>query len=151
LAAGQARYGDNRDMASDTREGTLRLAGRRVQAAEKAAPPRHTIRATPVIRNVYSCGFPQAALPPEFSKRRPVIIVSYKNSLTGPILVVPVTTQPQPGNAWAVKLARNPTPGETCDVWVVCNHLYSVSCQRLSATHGLVPRLTVQNSVLSMS
>ena len=103
---------------------------------------RYKIKATPSIRNVYYCGFPDAVLPPEFSKRRPVIVVSYKNSLTGPILVVPITTRAQRENPWAIKLARNPTPGETCDVWVVCNHLYTVSCTRLSATHGVVPRLS---------
>ena len=132
-------------MASDTRGGTLYLPGRTqdTSVANVTAPPaRHKIKATPNIRNVYYCGFPDAALPPEFSKRRPVIVVSYKNSLTGPVLVVPITTQAQSGNTWAVKLARNPTPGETCDVWVVCNHLYTVSCVRLSATHGTVPRLT---------
>ncbi len=130
-------------MASDTLEGTLRLAGGITPVAENSAPPvRHWIKATPAIRNAYYCGFSEAALRPEFSKRRPVIVVSYKNSLTGPVLVAPVTTQPQPGNMWAVKLARNPTPGETCDVWAVCNHFYTVSCERLSATHGTVPRLT---------
>jgi uncharacterized protein YifN (PemK superfamily) len=71
-----------------------------------------------------------------------VIVVSRKNSLTGPFLVTPITTQAQHDNPWAVKLARNPGPGETCDVWVVCNHLYTVSCTRLTATHGMVPRLT---------
>ena len=87
-------------------------------------------------------GFADAAIPPDFSKRRPVIVVSYRNSLTGPILVVPITTQAQRDNGWAVKLTRNPTPGETCDVWAVCNHLYTVACARLTATHGVVPRLT---------
>ncbi|MFL5287489.1 MAG: type II toxin-antitoxin system PemK/MazF family toxin [Rhodopila sp.] len=99
------------------------------------------IKATPRIRN-YHCSFPDAALPPEFSKRRPVTVVSYENSLTGPILVVPFTTRPQRADGWAIKLARNPTPGESCDVWAVCNHLYTVSCERLTATHGVVPRLT---------
>ena len=127
-------------MASRTLGGTLHLPGSRATLSEPA--PRTTIKSVPVIRNVYSCRFPEAALPPEFSKRRPVIVVSWKNSLTGPVLVVPITTQDQPGNPWAVQLVRNPSPGESCDVWVVCNHLYTVSCTRLSATHGTVPRLT---------
>ncbi len=55
-------------------------------------------------------------------------------------LVCPLTTQAQPGNPWAVPVARNPTPGE---VWAVCNHPYPGSCLRLTATHGAVPRLTV--------
>lgn len=132
-------------MAPDSRGGTLHLPGRAhsVAAKELAPASRYQIKATPNIRNVYYCGFPNAVLPPEFSKRRPVIVVSYKNSLTGPILVVPITTRAQPDNMWAIKLARNPTPGETCDVWVVCNHLYTVSCARLTATHGIIPRLTL--------
>lgn len=133
-------------MGSDGIEGTLHLPRRSgfAAAADRAVPAARTsIKAAPNIRNVYYCGFPDGAVPPEFSKRRPVIVVSYKNSLTGPVLVVPITTQAQPDNRWAVKLARNPKPGETCHVWVVCNHLYTVSCARLTATHGTVPRLTV--------
>lgn len=131
-------------MVSDSREGTLHPPARTGSAAVATTPvlvTRYKIKATPSIRNVYYCGFPDAVLPPEFSKRRPVIVVSYKNSLTGPVLVVPITTQPQRENSWAIKLARNPTPGETCDVWAVCNHLYTVSCTRLSATHGVVPKI----------
>lgn len=131
-------------MASDIKDGILHLLSRPPSepATVRAPPPRCNIKASPNIRNVYYCAFPDTARPPEFSKRRPVVVVSYKNSLAGPILVVPITTQSQPGNVWAIKLARNPTPGETCEVWVVCNHLYTVSCTRLTATHGIVPRLT---------
>jgi mRNA interferase MazF len=131
-------------MALDTPTRDVLRLPRAACGIKPAAPPpvRYTIRATPRIRNVYYCAFPEAALPPEFSKRRPVVVVSYKNSLTGPILVVPITTRPQPDNPWAVRLPRNPTPGETCDVWAICNHLYTVSCTRLTATHRTVPRLT---------
>src|SRR5580704_15506095 len=129
-------------MASNTWGGTLHLPGGRLALPEQVV--RTTIKSAPAIRNVYSCRFPDAALPPEFSKRRPVIVVSWKNSLTGPVLVIPITTQPQSGNAWALRLARNPSPGETCAEWAVCNHLYTVSCTRLRATHGSVPRLTVE-------
>jgi mRNA interferase MazF len=131
-------------MASDTTVGTLHLPTRTpTPAAEAPAPVARTaLKAAPAIRNVYWCRFSDAAVPPEFSKKRPVIVVSYENSLTGPILVLPITTEPQPGNLWAVKLERNPSPGENCDVWAVCNHLYTVACVRLTATHGTVPRLT---------
>jgi mRNA interferase MazF len=141
LARPAAWSGERGGMASDSREGTLRLPGR-ASAAVPMLEARCKIKAPPNIRNVYYCGFPDAALPPEFSKRRPVIIVSYKNSLAGPVLVVPLTTQAQRENRWAVKLTRNPTSGEICNVWVMCNHLYTVSCARLTATHGVVPRLT---------
>jgi len=141
----EAGYGARGGMAPDGERGTLRLPGRAdaVSVGRNPAPVvRYRIKAVPSIRNVYYCGFPDAALPPEFSKRRPVIVVSYKNSQSGPILVVPITMRAQAGNKWAIRLGRNPTPGETCDVWVVCNHLYTVSCARLTATHGVVPRLT---------
>lgn len=128
-------------MDFEAAHGTLRLPGR---SPPGPAPQRRSIVAPPKIRNVYYCAFPEAALPPEFSRRRPAVVVSYKNSLNGPILVAPITTQPQPGNEWAIKLPRNPTSGETCEVWVVCNHLYTVSCTRLTATHGTVPRLTAE-------
>lgn len=127
-------------MPSDT---TLRLPPTsQARPSVEARLPRVTLRAPPKIRNVYYCGFSESALPPEFSKRRPVIVVSYKNALNGPVLVVPLTTKQQPRTTWVHKLERNPTPGETCDVWAVCNHLYTVSCARLSATHGTVPRLS---------
>jgi mRNA interferase MazF len=122
--------------------GTLRLPRSRPAVAEQ--PVRIAIKAAPAIRGVYSRRYPDAALPPEFSKRRPVMVVSWKNSLAGPVLMIPITTQSQSGNPWALRLPRNPCPGETCEVWAVCNHLYTVSCTRLTATHGSVPRLTVE-------
>ena len=71
-----------------------------------------------------------------------MVVISHQNLLTGPVLVVPMTTKPQHGDKWAVKLAKNPNPKDTCDVWVVCNHLYTVGCSRLSQFDGVVPRLT---------
>jgi mRNA interferase MazF len=130
-------------MTSDTNKGTLRLPGGRSAATTAQAPIlRAALKAPPDIRGIYWCGFPDAALAPEFSKRRPVVVVSYKNSMSGPILVVPSTSQPQPNNAWAIKLENNPCPGETCEFWVVCNHLYTVSCLRLTTWRHTVARLT---------
>src|SRR3954463_14748617 len=83
-------------MTSDGTGGTWHLPGRAGAGSMALSPAaRLRIKATPNIRNVYYCSFPEAAVPPEFSKRRPVIVVSYKNSLAGPILVVPITTRPQ--------------------------------------------------------
>ena len=132
-----------------TKDGTLRLSGGRSApdppVVEDPSPAARTsLKAAPAIRNVYWCAFPRDMRYPEFWKIRPVVVVSYKNSLKGPILVVPVTTKPQTGDRWAHKLPRNPSPRDTCDVWVVCNHLYTVGCSRLSAFDGVVPRLTPQ-------
>lgn len=125
-------------------QGTLRLPGHRAPpAAEETAAPtvRTGLKAAPAIRSVYWCEFPADMRFPEFWKTRPVVVISYKNALSGPILVVPMTTAAQPDNRWAVKLAKNPNPRNTSDVWVVCNHLYTVACSRLSTFGGTVPRL----------
>jgi mRNA interferase MazF len=51
-------------------------------------PPR--IKAAPKIRQVYWCDLWRDARLPEMWKTRPVIVVSYKNTLTGACLVLPV-------------------------------------------------------------
>jgi mRNA interferase MazF len=95
---------------------------------DEAEAPEHAnrIKAAPDIRNIYWCGLWTDAVKPEFWKRRPVIVVSYKNTLYGPCLVVPLTTLAQPGNKWTHKLTRNYVD-PTVDAWVVCNHLLTVS------------------------
>lgn len=109
---------------------------------EPAAPEvANRINFAPKLGNVYWCEFPADARKPEFWKTRPVIVVSYANTLLGPVLVVPLTTKPQPGNRWAYALPENPVPRETRASWAVCNHLYTVSCSRLSPIHGKVGQL----------
>lgn len=99
------------------------------------------INFAPKLGNVYWCEFPADARKPEFWKTRPVIVISYANTLLGPVLVVPLTTKPQPGNAWAYAFPQNPIARESRGAWAVCNHLYTVSCSRLSPIHGKVVRL----------
>jgi uncharacterized protein YifN (PemK superfamily) len=71
-----------------------------------------------------------------------VIVVSYANTLLGPVLVISLTTKAQPDNKWARALPRNPVPGELRASWAICNHLYTISCSRLSPIHGKVGRLS---------
>src|SRR3546814_13095878 len=61
------------------------------------SPPKVEPRVTaaPSIRQLYWCDFPQDAQLPEFWKRRPVIIVSFKNTLHGAVTVVPCSTAAQ--------------------------------------------------------
>jgi mRNA interferase MazF len=109
---------------------------------DETEAPEHAnrIKSAPDIRNVYWCELWTDARKPEFWKRRPVIVVSYKNTLPGPCLVVPLTSKQQPGNPWAYKLPYNyVSPG--LDSWAICNHLMTVSVARLSAVKGTVPRL----------
>jgi mRNA-degrading endonuclease toxin of MazEF toxin-antitoxin module len=77
-----------------------------MNAQIQQAPPKVAPRLTgaPKIRQLYWCDFPQDAQLPEFWKRRPVIVLSYRNTLHGAVTVVPCSTQAQPGNKWAFPL-----------------------------------------------
>jgi mRNA interferase MazF len=100
------------------------------------------LTSAPKMRAVYWCQFWDDALKPEFYKNRPVVVVSRDNQLTGPIIVVPLTTKPQGNNKWAHKLSENPIPKKRDrDSWAVCNHLYTVSCARLRQVDGTAPRM----------
>ena len=69
-------------------------------------------------------------------KTRPVVVVSYKNTLHGPCLIVPFSSEPQDDNVWAVKSLI-----EGVASWAVCNHLSTVSPSRFTAFRGKVPLL----------
>lgn len=105
---------------------------------EEPKPPRVAPRiiAAPKIRQVYWCDFPEDAQLPEMWKTRPVIVVSYKNQLYGPCLVVPTSTDPQEGNPWAHKLS---VMFEGVQSWAVCNHLYTFAPSRFSQFKGNIP------------
>jgi mRNA interferase MazF len=107
---------------------------------EEPKPPRlePRITAAPKIKQVYWCDFPEDAQLPEFWKTRPVIVISYKNTLYGPCLVVPTSTDPQEGNKWAYKLS---VTFEGVQSWAVCNHLYTVSPSRFSQFKGKIPQV----------
>lgn len=100
------------------------------------------IKAAPRVRQLYWCDFRGDALVPEMGKKRPAVILSYRNTLHGIALVLPTSTDPQEGASaqWAHKLSFQPDGRR--DSWVVCNHLYTVSTQRLEPFGGRpVPRL----------
>ena len=65
---------------------------------------------------------------PEFWKRRPVIILSYRNTLHGAVTVVPCSTQAQLGNAWAFP-SRTTIDGRAA--WAICDKLTTVAVSRL--------------------
>ncbi|MFA4939399.1 type II toxin-antitoxin system PemK/MazF family toxin [Brevundimonas sp.] len=101
------------------------------------------LKAAPAVRQMYWCDFWSDSTTPEMGKKRPVVIVSYKNSLHGVALVVPTSTDPQEGASarWAHKLSFQPDGAR--DSWVVCNHLYTVSTKRLEPLKGTaIPRLS---------
>ena len=61
------------------------------------------LRSAPKIKTLYWCDFPEDAQLPEFWKRRPVVILSHKNTLHGAVTVIPCSTRVQKGK-WAFPL-----------------------------------------------
>jgi mRNA interferase MazF len=99
------------------------------------------IQAAPKIRGIYWCDFWKDALLPEMWKTRPVLVVSFKNLLSGPCAVLAISTDPQEGKSaqWGHELSVRIEAHRQS--WVVCNHIYTVSPSRLSQVKGAVPRL----------
>lgn len=108
---------------------------------ESERPPRVAplIKAAPKIRSVYYCDLWKDAQLPEFWKKRPVIVVSYRNTLYGPCTVIPTSTDPQDDNPWAHRLSVRFDSGKQS--WAVCNHPITVATSRLSQFRGMVPRV----------
>jgi len=115
---------------------------RRMSDEPEAPAGKVVLASAPKLRAVYWRRFWDDAVRPEFYKARPIVVVSRDNRLDGPIMVVPLTTKPQGSNRWAHKLTENPNPRKPdIDSWAVCNHIYTVSCARLSQMGGTVPRM----------
>lgn len=97
-------------------------------------PPR--LIAAPKIRGLYYCDFWKDAQLPEFWKTRPVVVVSFKNTLYGPCTIVPTSTDPQEGNPWAHKFSVR---FDGVQSWAVCNHPITIATSRLSQFKGRIP------------
>jgi len=97
-----------------------------VQEAPPKVAPRLT--AAPKLRQLFWCDFPQDAQLPEFWKRRPVIVLSFKNTLHGAVTVVPCSTAAQPGNPWAFPLQ---TTIDGRAAFAICDKITSVAVSRL--------------------
>lgn len=104
-------------------------------------PPRHPprVKAVPSIRQLYWCDFPQDAHMPEMWKVRPVVIVSFKNTLSGAVTVVPCTTVDQKDAKFAFKLTT--TIGGDVESWALCDKLTTIAVSRLTPDRGGIRRL----------
>lgn len=109
-------------------------------ANEQDPPPKLLPRVTsaPKHRQLYWCDFPQDAQLPEFWKRRPVIIVSYRNTLHSAVSVIPCSTAAQPGNKWAFPLE---TTIDGRAAFAICDKLTSLAVSRLVPDKGGIPRM----------
>src|SRR5271170_3511594 len=104
-------------------------------------PPRvgPRVKAAPRIRQVYWCRLPSDAELPELWKVRPVIIISYQNTLYGAVTVIPTTTVEQDANRWAYRLHTSLDPSRVS--WAICDKPITVAVSRLQP-HRTIPRLT---------
>jgi mRNA interferase MazF len=104
------------------------------------APPRVAprLKGAPKIRQLFWCDFPQDAQLPEFWKRRPVIVISYRNTLHGAVTVIPCSTQAQPGNKWAVPLQ---TTIDGRAAFAICDKMTTVAVSRLVPDKGGIARM----------
>ena len=111
-----------------------------MSAQEQAPPPKVAPRiiGAPKIRQLFWCDFPQDAQLPEFWKRRPVIILSYRNTLHGAVTVIPCSTQAQPGNKWAFPLQ---TTIDGRAAWAICDKVTSLAVSRLLPDKGGITRM----------
>jgi mRNA interferase MazF len=111
--------------------------------SDEDRPPRHPPRlvSAPKIRQMFWCDFPKDAQLPEFWKLRPIIVLSYRNTLHGSVTVVPCTTKPQPDNRWALSLA---TSIDGRPAWAVCDKLTTVAVSRLTPAKGGMVRMPEQ-------
>jgi mRNA interferase MazF len=76
---------------------------------------------------------------PELWKVRPVIIVSYRNTLHGAVSVIPTTTVEQASNRWAYRLHTSLDPSKVS--WAICDKPMTVAVSRLQP-HRTIPRIT---------
>lgn len=111
-----------------------------MSAQEQAPPPKIAPRliGAPKIRQLFWCDFPQDAQLPEFWKRRPVIILSYRNTLHGAVTMVPCSTQAQAGNQWAFPL-RTTIDGRAA--WAICDKISSIAVSRLVPDKNGIARM----------
>jgi mRNA interferase MazF len=136
VAGPRARY---QPLVSGKQDESERSAPRGPQPEDRPPRVRPRIIAAPKVRQLYWCDFWRDAQLPEMWKTRPVVVVSYKNTLHGPCLVVPTTTEPQPGNPWACKLT---TSIDGREAWAICNQPSTVAPSRLSPAKGKILRIS---------
>ncbi len=105
----------------------------------KKFPPK--ITSAPKIRDLYWCDFPKDAQFPEFWKRRPVIILSYRLNLYGAATIIPCSTSPQDKNKWAYKLNTR-IDDQGGYNWAICDKITTVAVSRLSSDRSGVKRVS---------
>lgn len=89
------------------------------------------ILSRPRFGQVYWVDFPHDAYAPEFVGEHPGVVIRAASSLHEPCTVVPLTSRDQRRRPHTYELTVNPNPRQDTPVWAVCDHLYTVSIERL--------------------
>jgi len=103
------------------------------------------IKAAPKVGSLYWCSLYEEAQihVPEFWKKRPVIVISRRNTLHGKVTILPITTDDDNetyGNSIELsEITREKINGKRC--WVVCDHPMTVATSRLDFVHKNPPRI----------
>ena len=107
---------------------------------EEIKPPRVKphLKSAPKVKQLYWCDFPKDAQLPEFWKRRPVIILSYKPTLHGAVTVIPCSTKAQRNDKWAFPLQ---TTIDGRAAWAICDKLTTVAVSRLLPDKNGIKRM----------
>jgi mRNA interferase MazF len=93
-------------------------------------PPRirPILKRAPRVREVYWCDFWHDARLPEMWKRRPVLIISLKNTVDGEVTLLPFTTSTQINRPYSHVL-KNPIG--KAGAAILCNYPITLSTSRL--------------------
>lgn len=103
------------------------------------------IKAAPKVGSLYWCTLHAEAHIhiPEFWKKRPVVVISRKNTLHGKVTILPITTDDDNANYEnSIELSQGACDkinGKRC--WVVCDHIMTVATSRLDFVHKSPPRI----------
>lgn len=89
------------------------------------------ILSRPRFGQVYWVDFPHDAYAPEFVGEHPGVVIRGASSLQEPCTIVPLTSRDQGKRPHTFRLKINPNPRQNTPVWAVCDHLYTVSIERL--------------------
>lgn len=116
------------------------VATDQVHGIERRKPPRikPRLRAAPKIREFFWCDFPNDAQLPELWKRRPVLIVSYRQRLHDVATVIPCSSLEQDRNKWSLKISKSIDGKES---WAICDKPCSVAVSRLTSDKSGIHRL----------
>jgi mRNA interferase MazF len=106
------------------------------------------IQAAPKVGALYWCSLPpeNTIHLPEFWKKRPVVVISRKNTLRGKVVVLPITTDDDnEAHENSIELSQSECDkinGKRC--WVVCDHPMTVATSRLDYVRRNPPRIATE-------